>query len=133
VRTISISGEILPSIIFFATRFTCSNAFVRSVSNNAIANHDYQSLDLMLARIFSAMFGLPWLSCALPQDGHLSGTWLGKRTSPIVANSLLQPHERHTSLKAGVCIGISTLFFFHHYFCFILSTIWSRNTPFSLD
>ena len=60
----------------------------------------------MLTSIFSAMFGLTLFSGSPPQEGHLSCTWPGKRTSPIGGNSLLQPQEGQVSLKAGVCIGI---------------------------
>jgi hypothetical protein len=61
----------------------------------------------MLTSIFSAMFGLTWFSCSPPQVGHLSGTWPGKRTSPIGGNTLLQLQEGQRSLKAGDCIGIN--------------------------
>jgi len=61
----------------------------------------------MLTNIFSAMFGLRYVNCSLPQVGHFSGTWPGKRTSAIGGNSLFQPQEVQVSLKAGESIGIS--------------------------
>jgi hypothetical protein len=64
----------------------------------------------MLTSIFSAMFGLTQFSCSLPHEGHLSGTWPGKRTSPIGGNSLFQPQAGQISLKAEVCIGINSRF-----------------------